>query len=267
MPDPGIPVPRAATPTLLLYVGSLALWGLATWLLLGAGVTPWLTVPMHAAVSFLMFTVLHEATHHAAGRLTWVNELFGRLAQPFVAGFASFPAFRHIHIEHHRNTNESRDVDPDAWTTHGPTWQLPLRWMTQDFYYAWFWAPRIRRRPRAEVVETVALAAATVGVVGWALVGGWFWQLAVIYLIPQRIGITVLAWWFDWLPHHGLTAHHPDNLTNGRDSRPPSPAPTRGVEPARRPSTASLHVLAATNAAPGGMPPGARGEQRRKRRN
>jgi hypothetical protein len=37
-----------------------------------------------------------------------------------------------------------------------------------------------------------------------AIVTGNFWILAVVFLIPQRIGLTVLAWWFDWLPHHGL---------------------------------------------------------------
>ncbi len=37
-----------------------------------------------------------------------------------------------------------------------------------------------------------------------AIVTGNFWTLAIVFLIPQRIGLTVLAWWFDWLPHHGL---------------------------------------------------------------
>ncbi|MGH3466754.1 MAG: fatty acid desaturase [Thermocrispum sp.] len=205
VPDPGIPVPVVSLPTLLLFAGSLALWSFATWLALGSEVTPWVTIPIHAAVTFTMFTVLHEATHHAAGRLTWVNEVLGRLSMPFVASFASFPAMRHIHIEHHRNTNEHRSIDPDAWTSHGPAWQLPFRWATQDLYYIRFWAPRFFRRPRAETIETAAYAVGTIALIVWAWMGGWVWQLAVVYLIPQRIGITVLAWWFDWLPHHGLT--------------------------------------------------------------
>jgi ring-1,2-phenylacetyl-CoA epoxidase subunit PaaE len=28
--------------------------------------------------------------------------------------------------------------------------------------------------------------------------------VAVVLLIPGRIALGVLAWWFDWLPHHGL---------------------------------------------------------------
>jgi fatty acid desaturase len=37
-----------------------------------------------------------------------------------------------------------------------------------------------------------------------ATVTGNLWILAVVFAIPQRIAITLLGWWFDWLPHHGL---------------------------------------------------------------
>ena len=33
---------------------------------------------------------------------------------------------------------------------------------------------------------------------------GHLWTLALIYLIPERVAMFVLAWWFDWLPHHDL---------------------------------------------------------------
>ena len=32
-----------------------------------------------------------------------------------------------------------------------------------------------------------------------------------IYLIPERIAMFVLAWWFDWLPHHGLEETQSEN--------------------------------------------------------
>jgi len=211
VPDPGIPTPVMAIPTAILYVATLALWIFATWLLFGADTSAWITIPIHTAVSFMMFTVLHESAHHATGRANWVNELLGRLSMPFVASFASFPALRHVHIEHHRNTNEDRSIDPDSFSTHGPALLMPLRWATQDLYYAYFWGMRIRRRPLGEVFETLACAAATIAVIAWAGFGGWMWELAVLYLVPQRIGLFILAWWFDWLPHHGLTATHAED--------------------------------------------------------
>jgi len=204
VPDPGIPLACASAPTVVLFFGSLAVWVFATWLVLGTETSAWLTIPLHALVTFTMFTVLHEATHHAAGRWTWLNELLGRLSLPFVAGYVGFGAMRYIHIEHHRNTNEDIGTDPDAWTSHGPTWQLPLRWLTIDAWYVRFYLPRMLRRPRAEAAETLLMVGIFGAAATAAIATGHLWELAVIYLIPQRIGLGVLAWWFDWLPHHGL---------------------------------------------------------------
>ncbi|MBB3036360.1 fatty acid desaturase [Hoyosella altamirensis] len=232
VPDPGIALPYVSIPTLGLWVASLALWVFATWLVLGAGVTAWVTVPLHAVVTFTMFTVLHETTHHAAGRETWVNEVLGRLSVPFVAAYGAFPLIRYIHIEHHRNTNEAITSDPDAWTSHGPAAQLPFRWATIDIWYMAFylrkaidwkalgrWARsgfrerdgHIVHRPRREFVESVAVLTGTLAVFGGLVAAGLGWYLLVIYLIPQRIGLTVLAWWFDWLPHHGLAETAAEN--------------------------------------------------------
>ena len=208
VPDPRMPMPTVARPTVALFVVSLLLWIAATWLAL-AGTSAWwllLTVPVHATVTFLMFTVLHETAHLAAGRLRWVNETLGRLSCLFVAVWAAFPTFRFVHIEHHRNTNEDYYTDPDGWSEAGPPWQLPLRWMTQDLWYFRFYIPLMRRRPRAEVLEQVGVALAVTAVFTALVLGGYGWELLMIYLIPQRIGMLVLAWWFDWLPHHELGA-------------------------------------------------------------
>ncbi|WP_245900905.1 fatty acid desaturase [Prauserella shujinwangii] len=206
VPDPGIALPRVAVPTVLLFAANLAVWTLATWLVLGGFGAEWLwlSIPLHTLVSFAMFTVLHESTHHAAGRLTWVNELLGRLSIPFVAAWGSFPMVRYVHIEHHRNTNEDIHTDPDAWTERGPAWQLPLRWLTVDAWYLRFYLPRTRTRPRAEVAEATVMLFTSIAVFATVIATGHLWELAVIYLIPQRIGLGILAWWFDWLPHHDL---------------------------------------------------------------
>ncbi|MDD7920369.1 fatty acid desaturase [Actinomycetospora callitridis] len=208
VPNPRVPMPAVALPTLGLFFGALALWVGATWLVL-ADLSPWwlvLTIPVHAVVTFLMFTVLHETAHLAGGRLRWVNEVLGRLSIVFVAAWASFPVLRFVHIEHHRNTNEDRFADPDAWSELGPSWALPLRWMTQDLYYFWFYSPLIARRPRAEVAEQIGVLVAVVAAFATMIVTGHGWELLVIYVIPQRLGIGLLAWWFDWLPHHELEA-------------------------------------------------------------
>ena len=204
LPDPGERVPPVAWPTLALYAGTLALFALEMVGVLAAGWSPWVTVPMGTAVTFLMFSVLHEATHHAVSTSDRLNNLMGHLSVPFVAPYGTFGMIGFIHIEHHRNTNEQKSVDPDAWTSEGPWWQLPFRWMTIDLWYFVFYLRRIPQRPRGEVVATSLMFVAVVGGFGWLVAAGHGATLAVAFLVPQRLGLGVLAWWFDYLPHHGL---------------------------------------------------------------
>jgi ferredoxin-NADP reductase/fatty acid desaturase len=208
VPNPRVPMPAVALPTLGVFLGALTLWVGATWLVL-ADLSSWwllLTIPVQATVTFLMFTVLHETAHLAGGRVRWVNEVLGRLSMVFVVAWASFPVLRFVHIEHHRNTNEDRYADPDAWSELGPPWVLPLRWMTQDLWYFRFYIPQMARRPRAEVSEQIGVLLVVAAAFATLVATGHGWELLVIYLIPQRLGIGLLAWWFDWLPHHELEA-------------------------------------------------------------
>lgn len=206
LPDPGERVPRLAWPTVSLYVGTLALaaielLGFFTW-----GWSPWVTVPIGAVVAFLMFSVLHDSTHHAISTNTKVNNAFGILALPWFVAWATFSLVKFIHIEHHRNTNEDKLIDPDAWCEEGPWWQLPFRWATIDIWYLIFYLRRIATRPKRESVVAITWALTVWGAFAVLVAAGYGYELLMAYVLPQRIGIVVLAWWFDYLPHHGLSA-------------------------------------------------------------
>lgn len=204
LPNPGETLPKVAVPTVLLFFTAFAVWCVSVGGML-AGTLPWQAVILiNAAVSFVMFTVLHDCTHHAIGRSDWINELFGRLSTLWVTSYASFSLVRFIHIEHHRNANEGMWVDPDGWASAGPLWQQPLRWATMDIWYAIFWLRHSLHRPLSEVVETGLLFLATIAALFWCAVNGYLFEALVIYVIPQRIAVFLLVWWFDWLPHHGL---------------------------------------------------------------
>ncbi|WP_370247904.1 fatty acid desaturase [Nocardioides sp.] len=203
LPDPGERVPDLAVPTAALYLGTLALFGVQVTGLV-AGWTPWLLVPLGGVVTYLMFTVLHESIHHAISTRTRFNDLLGRISVPFVAPYASFAMIKFIHIEHHRHTNEPRHIDPDQWTSDGPAWQLPLRWATLDVWYVVYYARRLRERPRRELAAAGAVVLAVAAVVtGLCLAGAG--SEVLLWFAGQRVGVLVLAWWFDYLPHHGLT--------------------------------------------------------------
>ncbi len=217
VPDPRIPLPRVAWPTIGLFFAGAAVWVVGAWLFLAEGVTAWLTVPVLAVVSFAQFTVLHECVHHAAGRLTWVNEVFGRMSVVFFGAAGTFAGFRFLHIEHHRHTNEAMDIDPDMWVSHGPKWQLPVRWALLDVGYMFFYFKRIKSRPIKEQVEVwgtlAAFSAATLG----CIAVGWGWEFMALVWLPQRLGMTLITYWFGWLPHHDLnTTAAEDNFRTTR---------------------------------------------------
>lgn len=203
LPDPGEAVPKLALPTIGIFLASLTAFVTCTVGYINGWSPWWVTIPVNAAVTFVMFTVVHDASHYSISSMRWVNGLMGRLAWLFVGPVVAFPSFGYIHIQHHRHSNDD-DQDPDTFASHGKWWQLPLRWSLVEYFYLRYYLPRARSRPVLEVGETMVMMALSLTGLVVAIVTGNFWILAVVFLIPQRIGLTILAWWFDWLPHHGL---------------------------------------------------------------
>jgi ferredoxin-NADP reductase/fatty acid desaturase len=210
LPDPGEVVPTLSWPIVAIFTAALALFAGSSWAAVGHLVPRAVTMGADAVAIFVMFTVVHDASHYSVSSRRWVNGVFGRAAMLFVSPLISFPGWGFIHIEHHRHTNDD-DHDPDHFASHGKWWQLPFRWAAMDVPYLTFYIGNRKRRPRREVAESSVLFALSIAVIATTLVTGSFWLLAVIYLIPERIAVTVLAWWFDWLPHHGLEETQSEN--------------------------------------------------------
>ncbi|MDR3660820.1 MAG: fatty acid desaturase [Mycobacterium sp.] len=203
LPNPGEQVPTLSWPIVGIFTFALVLFGASTWAAVTEALPVIATVAASSAAIFVLFTVLHDASHYSISSHRWVNVAFGRVAMFFVSPLISFKSFAFIHIEHHRNTNDG-ESDPDHFVTAAPRWQLPIRFPVMDLPYVSFLVRHWRRRPRAEIFETAALLAFSVTVIVAAAFAGQLWMFAVIYLIPERVAIFVLAWWFDWLPHHDL---------------------------------------------------------------
>jgi fatty acid desaturase len=213
-PPPKFARPTIAMPTVLVWIGSFAVWWAATAAVL-CGVSSWwlaVTIVVQGLVTFSMFTVLHESIHHMVGRPNWINQVFGRLSMPFVSWFGTYPLLTYIHLAHHRNTNESIQDDPDAWSLAGPRWQLPLRWSTIDAWYCLFYLKRVRQRPRKEILGYAVNITVALTLITTLITLGYGRELVLVYFIPQRIGMVILAWWFDWLPHHDLVTAKTDRF-------------------------------------------------------
>jgi len=210
LPDPGVGVPAISWPIVGIFFGGIAAFAFSTWALLTARLPAPATVLLSATAIFVLFTVLHDAAHYSVSTHRWINVAFGRVAMLFVSPLIAFKSFAFIHIEHHRNTNDDEN-DPDHFVSGAPWWQLPVRSPLMDVPYLTFLVRHVRRRPQAEVLETVVLMSATVAVIVTCAFTGHLWTLALLYLIPERVAMFVLAWWFDWLPHHDLEDTQQEN--------------------------------------------------------
>jgi ferredoxin-NADP reductase/fatty acid desaturase len=210
LPDPGEWLPTISWPVVGIFLGALAVFAFSTWAAVTDTLPGLATVLLSAAAIFVLFTVLHDAAHYSVSTHRWVNVAFGRVAMIFVSPLISFKSFAFIHIEHHRNTNDDEN-DPDHFVSGAPMWQLPVRFPLMDVPYLTFLVRNVRRRPRAEVLETVFLMGTTVAVIVASAFTAHLWTLAVLYLIPARVAMFVLAWWFDWLPHHDLEDTQQEN--------------------------------------------------------
>lgn len=205
IPRPEEPIPTMAGPTFMLFIFALAVFVVSTF----AGVNGFwpaaISVLINGLAAFLMFTVAHECSHASASSKMAINLWLGRLAAPFLLPTGSFSAFRFIHMQHHRFTNHADGSDPDHYTQTGRKLLLPLRWMTTDVNYFRFYLSKMSERPRSEKLELLVSVTVVLVVVAALAVNGFAVEILVYYLIPSRIAVFILAWTFDWLPHHELT--------------------------------------------------------------
>lgn len=183
-----------ALPTLALCAAALALWAAGGALVVAGHPVAGLLVA--ALGAYLGFTPMHDAAHQSVGRHKALNAVVGRLAALPLA--APFPAFRYVHLEHHKHTNDPAR-DPDHYSGRGPAWLRPLRWLTQDLhYYALYVRAGRSRGEYVEVVATVVAMASLMAALAW--LGALEWVLFG-WILPARIATTALAYAFDYLPH------------------------------------------------------------------
>ncbi len=187
-----------AWPTLLVALASALAFATSTALVMLEVLPLALGALFNGMAAFVAFTPMHDAAHKAISRDDRINTLVGHGAGALLT--APFAAFRMLHLTHHRHTNEP-GLDPDFWSGEGSWWSLPLRWLTQDLHYYTHYFQRWATRPKAErravVFQLVVLygAALTLALSGYGL------EVLVLWLLPARIALALLAYGFDYLPH------------------------------------------------------------------
>ncbi|WP_367607909.1 fatty acid desaturase [Legionella sp. W05-934-2] len=200
--------PVIAWPTLLLFFLALSIFiGSLYWCVTGH-LSLWAGFFINAICQFIMFTVLHDASHRSLSQIPWINESIGTLATIILTPIAGIKVFRFIHMQHHRFTNAGVDQDPDQWSAVGPKWLLVFRWMFFDIHYVHWYLSRWHERPKRERLELlIILPGAIILMVTLALLG-YGWQILWLWLLSGRLAATLLVATFDYLPHvpHDTTA-------------------------------------------------------------
>ena len=192
--------PTLAMPTVLLCFGLLAGIG-ATWHFALAGALPmWAGCVINGFLAYGMFSIAHDGLHRAISSVPWVNEPMGAIGLFFLLPYAPLAVARWVHMQHHRFTNG--ELDPDRYIHDCPRWQMLLRWSNFDvFYFVYFLkhGDAVRDKHLKTVVGYVAVLVLAILA---AVIAGYGYEILMLWLLPTRIALFLVASVFVYLPHY-----------------------------------------------------------------
>jgi fatty acid desaturase len=166
-------------------------------------------ISINALVAYLLFTSMHEAGHlNISGNhnsLRWIDEIIGWLSG--IPLFAPFYVFKVIHFRHHAYTNDP-EKDPDHWLASKNLFSLLFHSTTIFPVYLikggrlLFSKERIPRKVRRELkIGFIGLFLLLTLLTTLRITLGWAMVLQ-LWIVPAFIAQVLLAFAFDWLPHH-----------------------------------------------------------------
>jgi len=216
------------------------------------GYSMFYTIPISILVNYLLFPVIHDASHGSVSQNPYINDAIGTIAGTTFF-FAPFPTWRYIHLRHHRYTNIP-DKDPDFWAggkleNHWLNHKLalPLRWSTHILHYYYYFfdslfktvynslvnktdsvcdlndltnKPELKNSARVLIVTLFSILI-NIGYLVRSYYNNFFWDMCVLWVIPSAISIMILSFLFDYLPHRPFTTeitesrHKTTNMTHG----------------------------------------------------
>ena len=208
-------VPHVAWPTLILVASVVVLWCAALMGSLTGALAPSVAAVFSVVAAHAAFTGLHDASHFALGKQSWLSILAGEVCAAIL--LANFQMFRQVHLRHHRHTNDPVQ-DPDAWLGMGPRWLFPIRWAFVDLHYLHEFDRKSLRITNWERCASWlgALVAVAVGLIA---TGHW-WRLFFLWVLPARLSLLCATYYADFVPHRRPRAipkkrhpvHHTANL-------------------------------------------------------
>ena len=194
----GVP-DTAWNPTTSLFVIAVVGWMFGTAGMLAGFLPIPIGILSNAICLYLSFTVLHDAVHGTAHRVSAIGNAMGRICG--FALLAPLPIFRGVHHEHHGHTNDP-ERDPDLVVASGPSWLRPLSMAMTLPAYRWHFYRRSLWRDRESFREAVASDAALAAFLILGLGFGPTEWILIVWIAPVGLAALWLAFAFDYLPHY-----------------------------------------------------------------
>lgn len=195
--------PTLAMPTVLLFIGVMAGMG-AVWYYALQGVLPfWQGAIINGFLSYGLFSIIHDSSHHSLSSNKFVNELIGGVGLFFLFPYAPMVALRWVHNQHHIYANGS--MDPDRFEHESPWWQVPFRWSCFDGWYIYYFFKYGGKVIKRHAVYLISYYTALIFAFVVALYLGFGYEIFMLWFIPTRISLFLIAIVFVILPHHPAT--------------------------------------------------------------
>ncbi|GAB4187325.1 MAG: hypothetical protein Tsb002_12550 [Wenzhouxiangellaceae bacterium] len=209
-----------AWPTIGLFVIIVLAATSATIAALTGAISIWWGFAINTICSYIAYSVLHEASHGLVSTHRRLNDFVGRIALFMVSVTPFFRTYRFLHMTHHRFTNDPIK-DPDYFAGHGSAWTLPIRWMVMDTAYVttYFRPGFYSDRPRGEKIDFWLSIAFGIALIAVVVAMGWVVPFLLLYFIPTRIALFVLAITFDYLPHYPYSETAQSNKFRATNNR------------------------------------------------
>lgn len=198
-----------AWPTLALavfVVGAI----IANFWWFAVGVVPlWAAIPIYAGLTYMGYTLLHEAVHDnvSGGRpgLRWLDTLCGHVGGAFIT--IPYASHRPEHLTHHRYTNRP-DRDPDyICSSMGKgffiffVYVVRFLWVQNTFAIS-HCQLTTRQRFAYWAAQTFAIIWRLAFVIlAVTLAGCAWWSVVALVLLGYALGAIFTVYWFAYRPH------------------------------------------------------------------
>ena len=177
-----------------------------TYYALKGDINLWLACFINTIGVYLIFTPMHEAAHYNISggnpKLAWLDDLIGWVCSVF--HYAPYAAFRVLHHQHHKNTNNP-ERDPDYFVLGDTIFTSFIRcFLILPYYYISylfkFW--NMDGKKEKEFGYSIAMAIIKFGLSGYLVYIGYGAELVALWIAPAVFGTCLLAIVFDFIPHY-----------------------------------------------------------------